>query len=98
MNDDVELAKLVTPSVKLLISQDDPQATEQAKSEGEGRNADKQDGRVDECRKGDADNAKEYFDTYDDAPDRDRYTLETENPEANAPAPGLYRWFWSFFE
>ncbi len=45
-----------------------------------------------------ADNAKEYFDTYEDAPDRDRYTLETENPEQNAPAPGLYRWFWGLFE
>ncbi len=45
-----------------------------------------------------ADNAKEYFETYEDAPDRDRYTLEGENPEANAPSPGLYRWFWSFFE
>ncbi len=45
-----------------------------------------------------ADNAKEYFDTYEDAPDRDRYTLEGENPEKNAPAPGLYRWFWGLFE
>lgn len=45
-----------------------------------------------------ADNAEEYFDTYEDAPDRDRYTLEDENPEENAPAPSLYRWFWSMFE
>lgn len=45
-----------------------------------------------------ADNAEEYFDTYEDAPDRDRYTLETENPEENAPSPTIYRWFWSWFE
>lgn len=45
-----------------------------------------------------ADNADAYFDAYEDAPDRDRYTLETENPEENAPAPSLYRWFWSWFE
>jgi hypothetical protein len=45
-----------------------------------------------------ADKANEYFDTYEDAPDRDRYTLENENPEQNAPAPGLYRWFWGLFE
>jgi len=45
-----------------------------------------------------ADNAEEYFDTYEDAPDRDRYTLEDENPEENAPAPSVYRWFWSWFE
>lgn len=43
-------------------------------------------------------NAEEYFDAYEDAPDRDRYTLEDENPEENAPAPSVYRWFWSFFE
>jgi hypothetical protein len=48
--------------------------------------------------KANADNAEKYFDTYEDAPDRDRYTLETENPEKNAPAPGLYRWFWGLFE
>ena len=45
-----------------------------------------------------ADNAEEYFDAYEDAPDRDRYTLEDENPEENAPAPSLYRWFWGWFE
>lgn len=44
------------------------------------------------------DNADEYFDTYEDAPDRDRFTLETENPEENAPAPWLYRWFWGLFQ
>jgi len=48
--------------------------------------------------KANADNAEQYFDTYEDAPDRDRYTLEGENPEENAPSPSLYRWFWSFFE
>lgn len=48
--------------------------------------------------KANADNAEKYFDTYEDAPDRDRYTLEGENPEQNAPAPGLYRWFWGLFE
>lgn len=48
--------------------------------------------------KANADNADAYFDTYEDAPDRDRYTLETENPEANAPSPSLYRWFWGMFE
>lgn len=45
-----------------------------------------------------ADNAEEYFDTYPDAPSRERYTLETENPEENAPIPAIYRWFWGFFE
>lgn len=45
-----------------------------------------------------AENAEEYFDTYEDAPGRDRYTLETENPEENAPLPSLYRWVWSIFE
>ncbi|MCR4284279.1 MAG: hypothetical protein NUV64_03140 [Parcubacteria group bacterium] len=45
-----------------------------------------------------ADNAEEYFDTYEDAPSRERYTLETENPEENAPIPGIYRWFWGLFE
>ncbi|MAZ40757.1 hypothetical protein CL654_01395 [bacterium] len=45
-----------------------------------------------------ADNAEEYFDTYEDAPSRERYTLEDENPEENAPAPSLYRRFWSLFE
>lgn len=44
------------------------------------------------------DNADEYFDTYEDAPDRDRFTLETENPEENAPAPWIYRWFWGLFQ
>lgn len=50
--------------------------------------------------KANADNAKQYFDSVDEenTPDRDRYTLEGENPEQNAPAPSLYRWFWSFFE
>ncbi len=43
-------------------------------------------------------NAEEYFETYEDAPGRPRYTLEDENPEENAPAPSIYRWFWSFFE
>ena len=41
--------------------------------------------------KANADNAEKYFDTYEDAPDRDRYTLENENPEKNAPSPSLYR-------
>lgn len=45
-----------------------------------------------------AENAKEYFEVYPDAPDRPRYTLEDENPEENAPVPSLYRWFWSWFE
>ncbi len=45
-----------------------------------------------------AEKADEYFEVYPDAPDRPRYTLETEHPEENAPAPSLYRWFWSFFE
>ncbi|MEK7156762.1 MAG: hypothetical protein AAB790_03060 [Patescibacteria group bacterium] len=48
--------------------------------------------------KANADNADAYFDTYEDAPDRDRYTLENENPEENAPVPSLYRWFWGLFE
>ena len=48
--------------------------------------------------KANADNAEKYFDTYEDAPDRDRYTLEGENPEQNAPSPTLYRWFWGLFE
>lgn len=48
--------------------------------------------------KANADNAEKYFDTYEDAPDRDRYTLEGENPEENAPSPTLYRLFWSLFE
>ena len=39
--------------------------------------------------KANADNAEQYFDTYEDAPDRDRYTLEGENPEENAPSPSL---------
>ena len=45
--------------------------------------------------KANADNAEKYFDTYEDAPDRDRYTLEGENTENKNP---FYRWFWSFFE
>lgn len=48
--------------------------------------------------KDNADKAEKYFDTYEDAPDRDRYTLEGENPEENAPSPTLYRWFWGLFE
>lgn len=44
------------------------------------------------------DNADGYFDTYEDAPDRGRYTLETENPEENASVPWLYRWFWGLFQ
>ncbi len=43
------------------------------------------------------DNAEEYFDAYPDAPDRPRYTLEGEDL-SDKPAPGLYKWFWSFFE
>ncbi len=48
--------------------------------------------------KANADNAEDYFDAYEDAADRDRYTLEDENPEENAPAPSVYRWFWGLFE
>lgn len=48
--------------------------------------------------KDNADKAEKYFDTYEDAPDRDRYTLEGENPEENAPSPTFYRWFWGLFE
>ena len=42
-----------------------------------------------------ADNANKYFDTYKDAPDRDRYTLEGENMENKT---SLYKWFWGLFE
>lgn len=42
-----------------------------------------------------ADNAEKYFDTYEDAPDRDRYTLEGENKENKS---SLYLWFWGLFE
>jgi hypothetical protein len=45
--------------------------------------------------KANADNADKYFDTYEDAPDRDRYTLEGENMENKT---GLYKWFWGLFE
>ena len=44
------------------------------------------------------DNAGEYFKAYPDAPGRDRYTLKDENPEENAIASSLYRWFWGLFE
>lgn len=44
------------------------------------------------------DNANEYFDAYEDAPSRERYTLETENPKKNAPLPSLYKRFWRLFE
>jgi hypothetical protein len=43
------------------------------------------------------DNAEEYFDAYEDAPDRARYTLEGEDL-SDKPAPGVYEFFWSFFE
>lgn len=45
--------------------------------------------------KANADNADTYFDTYKDAPDRDRYTLEGESTEDKNP---FYRWFWGLFE
>lgn len=45
--------------------------------------------------KANADNAERYFDTYEDAPDRDRYTLEGETTEDKS---SLYLWFWGLFE
>jgi len=44
-----------------------------------------------------AEMAEEYFDTYEDAPDRDRYTLEGEDVE-ETPVPWIYKAFWSLFE
>lgn len=41
-----------------------------------------------------AENAEEYFEVYEDAPDRDRYTLENEGGEHGA----FYHWFWGWFE
>jgi hypothetical protein len=41
-----------------------------------------------------AENAEEYFETYPDAPDRDRYTLENESGEHG----WLYNAFWGLFE
>ncbi len=43
------------------------------------------------------DNAEAYFDAYEDAPDRARYTLENEDL-SDKPAPGIYEAFWSLFE
>lgn len=44
-----------------------------------------------------AENADEYFEVYPDAPDRDRYTLDREDPEGEGKS-WLYRWFWGLFE
>jgi hypothetical protein len=41
-----------------------------------------------------AENAEEYFETYPDAPDRDRYTLEDESGDHG----WLYNAFWGLFE
>ena len=43
------------------------------------------------------DNAVEYFDTYEDAPGRPRYTLEDEDL-SDKPVPWVYNAFWSLFE
>ena len=41
-----------------------------------------------------AENAEEYFEVYEDAPDRDRYTLENEGGDHG----WLYNAFWGLFE